>query len=473
MTKSKFAKLQEKLVIKQSSAWNNFNEKQRQTIFSFCEKYKEFLNEAKTEREATEVIIKTAKAKGFKELDSFENLNPGDSFFYNNKNKSVVLGIIGEEPEFNMTGSHIDSPRLDLKPRPFYEDGNLALLKTHYYGGIKKHQWFETPLAIHGIVMDKNGKKREIRVGENEDEPVFVISDLLPHIDRKSDNKTVRDAFEAENLNVIIGNIPIVKEEGLKEKIKLGILSILNEKYGITEGDFISAEIELVPATKARDVGFDRALIAAYGQDDKSCSYATLKAFLNSENKKRTRFAFFYDKEEIGSTGNTGAASQLMERVVEIVLRKRNSKKTVNEVISKSIVLSADVTSGFDPTFAGSFDARNVNKIGGGVAVEKYTGSGGKYGASDANAEYVSFITRLLNENDICWQAGEIGKVDEGGGGTIAYMIAKYGCDVIDIGPPVLGMHSPSEIISKVDIYSAFLAYKAFFNVTNNEITPG
>ena len=313
MTKSKFAKLQEKLVIKQKSAWNSFNEKQRLSIFSFCEKYKEFLNESKTEREATESIIKLAKAKGFKELDSFDSLTLGDSFFYNNKNKSVVLGIIGEEPEFNMTGAHIDSPRLDLKPRPFYEDGNLALLKTHYYGGIKKHQWFETPLAVHGIVMDKNGKKREIRIGENEDEPIFVISDLLPHIDRKSDNKTVREAFEAENLNVIIGNIPIAKDDNLKEKIKLGILSILNEKYGITEEDFISAEIELVPAAKARDVGFDRSLIAAYGQDDKSCAYTALKALFNSENKKKTRLAFFYDKGEIGSVGNTGTASQLVE----------------------------------------------------------------------------------------------------------------------------------------------------------------
>ena len=466
MTKSKFAKLQEKLTMKQSSAWNSFNEKQKQSIFSFCEKYKEFLNEAKTEREATEFIIKAAKAKGFKELDSFDSLNPGDSFFYNNKNKSAVLGIIGEEAEFNMVGSHIDSPRLDLKPRPFYEDGNLALLKTHYYGGIKKYQWFETPLAIHGIIIDKNGKKKEITIGENEEDPIFIISDLLPHIDRKINDKSVKEAFEAENLNIIIGNIPIAKEDNLKEKIKLGILSILNEKYGITEEDFISAEIELVPATKARDVGFDRSLVASYGQDDRSCAFSELKAFFNSENKKKTRLAFFYDKEEIGSMGNTGAASQLMERMVEIILKKKGSKKTVNEVISKSIVISADVTSGFDPSFAGAFDLKNVNKIGGGIAVEKYTGSGGKYGASDANAEYVSFITRMLNANDVCWQAGELGKVDEGGGGTISYMIAKYGCDVIDMGVPILGMHSPSEITSKADIYSAYLAYKAFFNST-------
>lgn len=467
MTKSKFAKLQEKLTIKQKSAWHNFNEKQRQSIFSFCDKYKEFLNEAKTEREATDFIIKAAKAKGFKELDSFDNLNPGDSFFYNNKNKSVVLGIIGEDAEFNMIGSHVDSPRLDLKPRPFYEDGNLALLKTHYYGGLKKYQWFETPLAIHGIIIDKNGKKREIKIGENDEEPIFIISDLLPHIDKKLNEKSVKEAFEAENLNIIIGNIPITKDDNLKDKIKLGILSILNEKYGIIEEDFISAEIELVPATKARDVGFDRSLIAAYGQDDRSCAFSSLKAFFNSENKKKTRLAFFYDKEEIGSVGNTSASSQLMERVVELVLKKRNSKKTANEVISKSIVISADVTSGFDPSFAGAFDLKNVNKMGGGVAVEKYGGAWGKSESSDANAEYVSFITRLLRENDVCWQTGELGKVDEGGGGTIAYMIAKYGCDVIDVGVPVLGMHSPSEITSKADIYSAYLAYKAFFNATN------
>jgi len=469
MTKSKFAKLQEKLVIKQKSAWNSFNEKQKQTIFSFCDKYKEFLNEAKTEREATEVIIRQAKTKGFKELDSFETLNIGDSFFYNNKNKSVVLGVIGEEPEFNMTGSHIDSPRLDLKPKPFYEDGNLALLKTHYYGGIKKYQWFETPLAIHGIIIDRTGKKKEIKIGEDENDPIFVISDLLPHIDKRLGEKPVRDVFEAENLNLIVGNIPISKDDSIKDKIKLGILSILNEKYGITEEDFISAEIELVPATKARDVGFDRSLIASYGQDDKACAFTSLKAFFASENKKKTRLAFFYDKEEIGSVGNTGASSQLMERIIEIILRKRNSKKTVNEVIAKSCVLSTDVTSAFDPTFASSFDLKNVNKLGGGVAIEKYTGSRGKYEASDANAEYISFIIRMLKENDICWQTGEIGKVDEGGGGTISYMISKYGCDVLDMGIPVLGMHSPSEITSKADIYSAYLAYKVFFNAVKTD----
>lgn len=467
MSKSKFLKLQEKITIKNNSAWNSYNEKQRKTIFSFCEKYKEFLNEAKTEREATEIIIKLAKTKGFKDLDSFEKLNQGDAFFYNNRFKSVVLGIIGDDLEFNMIGSHIDAPRLDLKPRPFYEDGNLALLKTHYYGGIKKYQWFEIPLAIHGVVIDKTGKKREIVIGESDEDPLFVISDLLPHLGRKMEDKSVREAFEAESLNLVIGNMPISKDDSLKEKIKLMVLSILYEKYGITEEDFISAEIELVPAVKARDIGLDRSLISSYGQDDRSCSFASLKAFLASENKKKTRLALFYDKEEIGSVGNTGAASQLMERVVETIIKKTGSKKSVNEVISKSIVLSADVLAGFDPTFAGVFDLRNTPLIGNGVAVEKYTGSGGKSGASDANAEYISFITRMFSKNNICWQASELGKVDIGGGGTIAYVIAKYGCEVLDVGVPVLGMHSPYEITSKVDLYSAYLAYNAFFNLTN------
>ncbi|MBN2421112.1 aminopeptidase [Candidatus Woesearchaeota archaeon] len=464
MSKSKFLKLQEKLLIQQKSAWLSFNDKQKKSIFSFCDKYKEFLNESKTEREATETIIKMAKAKGFKELDSFEKLNPGDSFFYNNRNKSVVLGIMGEELEFNMTGAHIDSPRLDLKPKPFYEDSNLALLKTHYYGGIRKYHWFDIPLAIHGVVIDKTGKKREIKIGESDDDPIFIISDLLPHLARKMEEKSVREMFDAESLNLVIGNMPISKDSSIKEKIKLTALSILYEKYGITEGDFISAEIELVPATKARDIGLDRALISSYGQDDRACSFTTLKAFFNSENKKKTRLAFFYDKEEIGSTGNTGASSLLIERVVETLIKKSGSKKSPNEVISKSIVLSADVVAGLDPSFSGVFDPRNSPLIGGGVAVEKYTGSGGKYGGSDANAEYISFITRVFNENNICWQSSELGKTDVGGGGTIGYLIAKYGCEVLDVGVPVLGMHSPYEISSKVDLYSAYLAYSAFFN---------
>lgn len=469
MTASKIKKLQEKLTVKQKTSWNAFSTKEKNSIFSFCEKYKEFLNEAKTEREATEAIIKFAKTKGFKDIESFEKLVPGDAFYYNNRNKSIVLGILGEEIEFNMIGSHLDSPRLDLKPRPFYEDGNLALLKTHYYGGIKKYQWLETPLAIHGVVMDKNGKKREIVIGESDEDPVFVISDLLPHLGKALEGKSVRDAFDAENLNVIIGNMPISKDDGIKDKIKLMILSILNDKYGITEEDFISAEIELVPSTKARDVGLDRALISGYGQDDKACVYTSLKALFASENKKKTRLACFYDKEEIGSMGNTGAASQFTERVVEAIIKKTGSKKTVNEVISKSIVLSADVTSAFDPSFPQVFDAKNVNIIGCGVAVEKYGGSGGKYGTSDANAEYVSFIIRMLKEKGIAWQTGELGRLDEGGGGTIAYMIAKYGCDVIDMGVPILGMHSPLEISSKADIYSAYLAYTAFFNAKERE----
>jgi len=465
MAKSKYAKLQEKLTIKQKPAWNLFDEKQRKTIFSFCDKYKVFLNTAKTEREAAEGIIAMAKAKGFKDLDSFEKLKPGDLVFYNNKGKSVVLAIIGEDMEFNMTGSHIDCPRLDLKPKPFYEEGNLALLKTHYYGGIKKYHWYDVPLAIHGVVIDKDGKTKEIKIGEAEDDPVFVISDLLPHLGHKMEDKPVREAFEAETLNIIVGNMPIAKDEGVKDKIKLKILSILNEMYGITESDFISAEIEIVPVAKARDLGLDRSMIIGYGQDDRSCAFTTLKALFASENRKKTRIAAFYDKEEIGSVGNTGAASQLVERVVETMIKKVGSKKAVNEVISKSIVLSADVVAALDPTFAQVFEARNSAFIGNGVALEKYTGSGGKYGGSDANAEYVAFIARLLNDKGIQWQSSELGKVDEGGGGTIGYLLAKYGCDVLDVGIPVLGMHSPQEIASKVDIYSAFLTYKAFFEV--------
>jgi len=462
MPKSKYEKLQEKILLKQNSAWFDFTTKEKNSMFSFCEKYKKFLDEAKTEREATILIIKLAKVQGFKDINSFNKLSKGDKFFYNNKGKSVVLGVIGKDEELNFIGSHIDAPRIDLKPKPFYESNGLALMKTHYYGGIKKYHWFNTPLAIHGVVFDKKGNKKTISIGEKDDEPLFVISDLLPHLGRKQAQQPLKEAFSGETLNLIVGNIPIAKDDKIKDKIKLNVLSYINEKYGVTEEDFVSAEIELVPVAKARDVGFDRGLISAYGQDDRVCAFSSLKALFSLQNTKKTCIAAFFDKEEIGSVGNTGAASQLFELVVEMVLKKRASKKSVNEIISKSNGISADVVAALNPSFPEVHDPLNAPLLGNGIAIEKHTGYGGKYAGSDANAEYVSFIIRLLKENKINWQPSELGKVDEGGGGTIALYMAKYGCEILDVGVPVLGMHSPYEITSKVDVYSTYLAYKAF-----------
>lgn len=462
--KSKFQLLQEQLSIKQRSSWLDFNENDRKKIFEFCENYKKYLNEAKTERESVEFIRHKAEQNGFKDISKFPALKKGDRFYFVNKDKTIALGVVGEDVIFNMIGAHIDSPRLDLKPRPLYEDHGLALMKTHYYGGIKKYHWFNTPLGIHGIIVDKTGKIHKLNIGENEDDPVFIISDLLPHLGRKQLDKAVKDAFEAETLNLIVGNIPLCDDPAVTNAIKLHVLSLLNEKYGITEKDLVSSEIELVPISKARDIGFDRSLVCAYGQDDSSCAYAALDAILNAKNIKRTLIAFFFDKEEIGSVGNTGADSQVVELLIELLIKKTDDKRTVNEIVCQSRVVSADVTAGVNPSFLDVHDLKNSAVVGNGVVIEKTTGYGGKYEASEAHAEFVAFITRLMDNNRIAWQACEIGKVDEGGGGTIAAYIAKYGCDIIDMGIPLLGMHSPCEVASKADIYCAYLAYLAFLD---------
>ena len=380
----------------------------------------------------------------------------------------MYLAIIGEESIENgmhIIGSHVDSPRLDLKPNPLYEDSGLAYFKTHYYGGIKKYQWTTIPLSIHGVIAKKNGEKIELNIGEDEKDPIFTITDLLPHLAQEQMEKKLKNGIDGEDLNLLIGSIPY-KDEKITEKVKLNILDLLNKKYGITEADFNSAEIELVPAFKARSLGLDESMVAAYGQDDKVCAYTSLAAMMNLKNVKNTAVCILSDKEEIGSMGNTGMESHMFHFFVSEMLNKLgiNRPNLLDKVFCFSKMLSSDVDAGFDPIYASVSDKTNAGFIGKGIAIVKYTGARGKSGASDANAEYVAWVRNVLDKNDIKYQLTELGKVDIGGGGTIAYILANKGTDVIDCGVPVLSMHAAYEVTSKYDIYSAYKTYKAFWN---------
>lgn len=458
--------LEEKLFKENKNAWEKIKGEEKTKIFDFAEDYKTFLSENKTERECTKAIQKMLEANSFKNIDKTNNLRPGDKVYYINREKSVYAAIIGEEtPEkgFNIIGAHIDSPRLDLKPNPIYESEEIAMFKTHYYGGIKKYQWVNIPLSMHGVIIKENGKKVEIKIGEEENDPIFTIADLLPHLSSKQDKKPIKDAIEAENLNIIIGSVPYKGD--IKEKVKLNILNILNEKYGITEEDFISAEIEFTPAMKAKDLGFDRALIAGYGQDDRVCAYTSLKALLNIENPARTSVCILADKEEIGSMGNTGMCSHTFEYFIEKILDKTvsNDPSLLNKVFNHTRLLSADVTGAFNPNYPEIYEKNNESYLNHGISLIKYTGSASKGGASDANAEFVGYIRKLFKSNNITYQLSEMGKIGIGGGGTIAYILADRGMDVLDCGIPVISMHSPYEITSKFDIYNAYKAYKVFY----------
>ena len=397
----------------------------------------------------------------------FETLKPGDKIYFVNREKSMYLAIIGEESIENgmhIIGSHVDSPRLDLKPNPLYEDSGLAYFKTHYYGGIKKYQWTTIPLSIHGVIVKKNGEKIELNIGEDEKDPIFTITDLLPHLAQEQMEKKLKNGIDGEDLNLLIGSIPY-KDEKITEKVKLNILDLLNKKYGITEADFNSAEIELVPAFKARSLGLDESMVAAYGQDDKVCAYTSLAAMMNLKNVKNTAVCILSDKEEIGSMGNTGMESHMFDFFISEMLNKLgiNRPNLLDKVFCFSKMLSSDVDAGFDPIYASVSDKTNAGFIGKGIAIVKYTGARGKSGASDANAEYVAWIRNVLDNNDIKYQLTELGKVDIGGGGTIAYILANKGTDVIDCGVPVLSMHAPYEVTSKYDIYSAYKTYEAFW----------
>ena len=459
--------LRKKLFNVKENGWEKSTAEHREKMFAFADEYMYFLNRAKTEREAVKISKEILDKNGFKPIEEYETLKTGDRVYYINRDKSMYIAVIGEnkiEDGLNIIGAHIDSPRLDLKPNPLYEDTGFAFLKTHYYGGIKKYQWTAIPLAIHGVIVKTNGEKIEVNIGEDEADPIFTITDLLPHLAQDQMDKKLKEAISGEDLNVLIGSIPY-QDENVQEKVKLNILNILNKKYGIVEADFLSSELEIVPAFNSRSLGFDRSMVAGYGQDDRVCAFTSLRAIQNIEKPKNTAVCILSDKEEIGSMGNTGMESRVFDTFISELLNKteENRPNLLEKVFCNSKMLSADVDAGLDPNYASVSEKNNSAYLGHGIGLNKYTGARGKSGASDANAEYVAEIRRLFEENNIKYQLSELGKVDVGGGGTIAYILANKGVDVIDCGVPVLSMHAPFEVTSKFDIYEAYRGYEAFW----------
>ena len=455
--------LREKLIMNKKNGASKLTEEQVNICDNFCEDYKIFMNKAKTEREAVKYSLELLKKCGFTEFDINKKYNPGDKVYCVNRNKSIISAIIGKNGTKNgvkMAIAHIDSPRLDLKPNPLYESSDLALFKTHYYGGIKKYQWMAIPLALYGTIVKKDGQVVDVALGEKDDEPCFCVTDLLPHLAREQMEKPMRKGINGEDLNVLIGSRPFRADKG-SELVKLNIIKLLNEKYGIIESDFISAELELVPTFKAKDVGFDRSMIGAYGHDDRVCAYASLKACLDCDVPESTVITVLADKEETGSSGNTGMQSSFLKYFVADLAAQDGIE--CRHVLSKSKCLSADVNAAFDPTYSSVYEANNSCYINNGVVVTKYTGSGGKSGTSDASAEFMGEIRRILDKDEVLWQTGELGKVDAGGGGTIAKYIANLNVDVVDLGVPVLSMHAPFEVVSKIDVYMTYRAVKSFF----------
>lgn len=460
--KSQAEILKEKLFRKQKNGRLIADQAVLQNADDYCEGYKRFLNSAKTEREAVITAIDMAKAKGFEEFVIGKEYKAGDKVYMNNRGKTVAFAVIGKEAVekgVNITAAHIDSPRLDLKPNPLYEELELALFKTHYYGGIRKYQWTAIPLSLHGVFALKDGSTVRVCLGEEENEPKFVINDLLPHLATEQNKRTLAEGIKGEELNVLIGSHPF-KDDKASELVKLNILNILNEKYGVVEEDFLSAELEIVPAFKASDIGFDRSLIGAYGQDDRVCAYPALTAVLEVEAPEKTAVAILADKEEIGSTGNTGLESDFLRYVITDLAKMQKGDGTV--ALRNSKCLSADVNAGTDPTFQEVMERRNASFLNYGVVVTKYTGARGKSSTSDASAEYVAFVRNMLDKAGIIWQSGELGKVDIGGGGTVAMYIANMGVDVVDLGVPVLSMHAPFETTAKLDVYMCYRAMYEF-----------
>ncbi len=465
MADNKTKELKEKLFMSDKKGISTISEKEINTADEFCSGYKKFLDNSPVEREAVKYSLKLAKENGFVEFEQDKKYNAGDKVYFINRGKAIALAVIGKNGTKNgvkLAIAHIDSPRVDLKPNPLYEDNNLAYFKTHYYGGIKKYQWTVMPLALYGTVVKLDGTKVDINVGADEAEPCFCITDLLPHLAREQAQKKLGQAIEGENLNVLIGSRPLDTEDEESELVKLNVMKILNEKYGIREDDFLSAELCFVPAQKSRDVGFDRGLIGGYGHDDKVCAYPALKAALDCEMPESTCITYLTDKEETGSDGNTGMQSDFLRYFI-YDLAKADGEEGYR-VLSKSKCLSADVNAAFDPIYASAYEAKNSSYINRGVIISKYTGHGGKYDTSDASAEYMGEIRSILEENKIMWQVGELGKVDIGGGGTIAKYVANMNVDVVDLGVPVLSMHAPFELVSKVDVYEAYRAFLAFYN---------
>lgn len=449
----------------QDTTWYKLDEDLKDRIMIFADGYMDFLNNAKTEREAVKEVINIAEKHGFRNIDDIDNLKAGDKVYGINRNKSIYLAVIGSKPlteGFNAIGAHIDAPRLDLKQNPLYEDSDIVLLKTHYYGGIKKYQWTTIPLSLHGVVALTDGSIREINIGEDEDDPVFLVTDLLPHLSAKQNNKKLSEGIPAENLNIIAGSIPSSDEND--SSVKSNILNILNEKYGMNENDFKSAEIEAVPAVKARSLGLDKSMVASYGQDDRICAYLGLMALMGIDAPDRTCMCILSDKEEIGSVGNTGMRSLTFELFLIDMLEKMDiiNPYALQRMMSASRVLSADVTAAYDPTYPEVMEKNNAAYMGKGISIKKYTGARGKSGASDANAEFIGHVRKIFEDNNVTYQSSEMGKVDEGGGGTIAYILADRGMEVLDCGVPIHSMHSPYESASKYDLYMAYKGYQAF-----------
>lgn len=456
----------EKLVKDLTWAYPHIAIKDRQQVDKaneFAKGYKLFLDKGKTERECVSFALNLLKNNGYEEFDKNKKYKAGDKIYSVNRGKAIIAGTIGTEDiseGIRINGAHIDSPRLDLKPNPLYERDEIAYFKTHYYGGIRKYQWGTIPLALHGVIVKKDGTSVEINIGENEEEPVFYISDLLPHLSAVQNERKLSEGLKGEELNIILGTLPF-DDEDIKEPFKLYILSILNEKYGINERDFARAELEIVPATKSRDVGFDRSLIGGYGQDDRVCAYTALIAEVECKNPKYTTMTILTDKEEIGSVGNTGLNSHYVYDYITYIAE--NFGADVKDVCKKSACLSSDVNAAFDPGFPDVYEKNNSCYLNHGCVLTKYTGSRGKGGSSDASAEFMAKITDIMDRAGVYWQVGELGAVDVGGGGTIAQFVAALNIDVVDLGVPIISMHSPFEISSKLDVYNTYLAFKAFY----------
>lgn len=471
MSEVNYKEMQEKLTHNFTNVWTKLTEEQLSEIKVISKAYRSFLDNGKTERTSAREIIKIAKENDFISLEDAlkKGITKGMKVYAINKDKSLALFIIGEEPISNgvhVVGSHLDAPRIDLKPFPLYEDAEMAFFKTHYYGGIKKYQWTTIPLALHGVVIDKNGNKIDICIGEDDEDPILVITDLLPHLGKDQHAKTLGEGISGEGLNILCGSIPY-GDKDIKDRVKFNVLRLLNEKYGFIEEDFTVAELEIVPAGKAREVGFDRGMISAYGHDDRVCAFATLWAILDIKAPKKTAIAYFSDKEEVGSMGNTGAESAFLENTIAELINAQEDKYSdllLRRCLSSTEVLSADVCAGFDPNYGEAYDKKNSGMMGYGVQLVKYTGSRGKGGCNDANSEFTAKVKNIFQENNVIWQVGELGKVDQGGGGTIAYILANKGAEVIDCGVPVLSMHAPYEVISKADLYMTIKGYHAFMN---------
>jgi aspartyl aminopeptidase len=455
--------LEEKLSFASESGW--LQDLDRDEVEMLAEEYKSFLTCSKTEREAVDFIVEQAEEEGFTALDELDDFAPGAKIYAVNRGKQVVLARLGEDLDgVKMTIAHLDSPRLDLKQRPLYEDADLGLMDTHYYGGIKKYQWVNVPLALHGTVVDEDGESHSVVIGEDDEDPVFVVPDLLPHLGKEQLKKKLKEAIEGEDLNVVVGNLP-VDDEDVENAVKLTVLQHLEEEYGFTEEDLISAEFEAVPALEPRDMGFDRSMIAAYGQDDKGLSFTTLQGLFDADSEQ-TAVACFFDKEEIGSEGNTSAQSAFLERFFARLLDLQSDETShsgLYDVFDAMEVLSTDVSAAVNPTFKEVHDDKNALNLGEGVALVKFTGHGGKYSANDSHAEFVGKVRQVLNEEDIPWAPAELGKVDTGGGGTVAKFVARRGADVVDLGFGLLSMHSPYEVSSKADVFHTYRACRAFF----------